>query len=87
MAYYLYGYWNITVLKSGRSSKCLTSIFNDSSVCHIAWNVSVLSEFFWSAFPGIWAEYGDLHSEMRKNAGQKNSKYGHFFTQCHKTAK
>ena len=42
------------------------------------------SEFFWSVFSGIWTEYGDLRSkspysvQMRENADQKNSEYGHF---------
>ena len=42
------------------------------------------SEFFRSVFSSLWTEYGEilcisLHSvRMRKNTGQKNSKYGHF---------
>ena len=33
---------------------------------------------FWSTFSCIPSEYG----EMRENADQHNSEYGHFFTQC-----
>ena len=42
------------------------------------------SEFFWSVFSGIRAEYGEIQSvflysdQMRGNMDQKNSKYGHF---------
>ena len=41
-------------------------------------------EFFWSVFFRIWTEYGDLLCkylypvQLRKNADQKNSEYGHF---------
>ena len=42
------------------------------------------SELFWSAFPRIWTEYEEIRSIspysvwMRENAGQNNSKHGHF---------
>ena len=42
------------------------------------------SEFFWSVFSRIWAEYGEIRSvspysvRMWENADQNNSKYGHF---------
>ena len=41
------------------------------------------SELFWSAFPLIWTEYGEiLHISpysFRENTDQNNSEYGHFF--------
>ena len=42
------------------------------------------SELFWSAYPRIRTEYGDLQIkspysvQMRKNKDQKNSEYVHF---------
>ena len=42
------------------------------------------SELFWSAFSQIRTEYGEIRSislysvQMRKNADQNNSEYGHF---------
>ena len=41
-------------------------------------------EFFWSIFPRILTEYGEIRNispylvRMRENTGQKNSKYGYF---------
>ena len=42
------------------------------------------SELFWSTFPRILTEYGEIRStspcsvRMRENAEQNNSEYGHF---------
>ena len=42
------------------------------------------SELFWSAFPRIWTEYGEIRSispysvRIRENTEQNNSKYRHF---------
>ena len=42
------------------------------------------SELFWSAFPRIPTEYGEIRSmspysvRMRENVDQSNSEYGHF---------
>ena len=42
------------------------------------------SELFWSAFSRIRTEYGEIHRispyfvQMRENADQNNSEYGHF---------
>ena len=42
------------------------------------------SEFFWSVFPRIRTEYGEIRSispysvRMWENTDQKNSEYGHF---------
>ena len=42
------------------------------------------SEFFWSKFPRIRTEYGEIRiifpysARMRENKYQKNSQYGHF---------
>ena len=35
-------------------------------------------ELFWSAFSRIWTEYGETCGQMRENAAQNNSEYGHF---------
>ena len=41
-------------------------------------------ELFWSVFCRIWTEYGEIQSispysvQMRENADQNNSEYGHF---------
>ena len=46
------------------------------------------SGFFWSVFSRIWTEYEEIIRisphlvQMRENTDQKNSEYGHFFTQC-----
>ena len=37
------------------------------------------SEFFWSVFPSIFTEYGEIYSvQMWKRTDQKNSEYRHF---------
>ena len=44
------------------------------------------SELFWSAFSYIRIEYGEIRNispysvQMRENADQNNSEYGHFVT-------
>ena len=42
------------------------------------------SEFFWSIFPRIWTEYGEIGRisphlvRMKENTDQKNFEYKHF---------
>ena len=42
------------------------------------------SELFWSVFPRIWTEYGEIWSispysvRIRENTDQNNSEHGHF---------
>ena len=49
------------------------------------------SELFWSAFSRIRTEYGEIRSispysvQMRENADQNNSEYGHFSRNPHYT--
>ena len=58
--------------------------FNWTTSCQSLREKCPYSEFFWSAFPHIRTEYGQIRSispysvRIRENMDQKNSEYGHF---------